>query len=170
MATERQRRANRRNAQRSTGPRTPAGRAVSSRNATRHGVLSAQVVVADGESAEEFNALREGLQQEFTPEGVVEATLVDQLAILIWRNRRLAASERALLNTRLAATNAKLADVDVRVERLERGLSIEPADQAMLELGEQLLIGRYQVMLTNQMMSIIQTLRRAVAEREGRAQ
>jgi hypothetical protein len=132
MATERQRRANRANAQRSTGPRTPAGRAVSSRNATRHGVLSAAVVVADGESPDEFNALREGLQQEFAPEGVVEATLVDQLAILIWRNRRLADPERAMLNAGRAEAN----DPMVLAFRLETRPPGQPLDQAMLQLGE----------------------------------
>ena len=162
MATERQRRANRANAQRSTGPRTPAGRAASSRNATRHGVLSAAVVVADGESAEEFNSLREGLQQEFAPQGVVEATLVDQLAILIWRNRRLADSERAMLNARRAEANDPMA----LVIRFERQALDQPVDQATLQLGEQLLIGRYQVMLTNQMLSIIETLRRSAEARE----
>lgn len=162
MATERRRRANRANAQLRTGPRTPAGRAASSRNATRHGVLSAAVVVADGENADEFNALREGLQQEFAPQGVVEATLVDQLAILIWRNRRLADSERAMLNARRTEANDPMA----LVIRFEAQALDRPLDQAMLELGEQLLIGRYQVMLTNQMMSIIESLRRAAEARE----
>jgi hypothetical protein len=38
MATEKQIRANRANAQRSTGPRTAAGKLISSRNAYRHGL------------------------------------------------------------------------------------------------------------------------------------
>jgi hypothetical protein len=38
MATEKQIAANRRNAQRSTGPRTAAGKSISSRNAFRHGL------------------------------------------------------------------------------------------------------------------------------------
>ena len=42
MASERQRAANRRNARRSTGPRTTSGKAISSWNALRHG-LSAQI-------------------------------------------------------------------------------------------------------------------------------
>lgn len=38
MATERQLRANRENAKRSTGPKSPAGRLISSQNALRHGL------------------------------------------------------------------------------------------------------------------------------------
>ena len=37
--------ANRRNAQKSTGPRTAAGRAVSKVNALKHGILSTQMLV-----------------------------------------------------------------------------------------------------------------------------
>ena len=47
MASERQRAANRRNAQRSTGPRTASGKAVSRRNALRHG-LSARLGTDSG--------------------------------------------------------------------------------------------------------------------------
>jgi hypothetical protein len=42
MTSRRQIEANRRNAQRSTGPSTPEGLAISSANATRHGVLSSR--------------------------------------------------------------------------------------------------------------------------------
>ena len=37
--------ANRRNAQKSTGPKTPEGRAVSKMNALKHGILSKEVLV-----------------------------------------------------------------------------------------------------------------------------
>lgn len=55
MTSERQRAANRRNAQRSTGPRTASGKANSSRNALRHG-LSARLG-ADPEKDERLEAL-----------------------------------------------------------------------------------------------------------------
>ena len=41
--------ANRRNAKRSTGPRTEAGKAISRRNALTHGLTSAKLVLIDGE-------------------------------------------------------------------------------------------------------------------------
>ena len=52
--------ANQLNALRATGPRTAAGKAVSSANARKHGILSRQLII-EGESAEDFGALLEAL-------------------------------------------------------------------------------------------------------------
>ena len=52
MPTPAQLAANRRNAQRSTGPKTPAGKARSARNALRHGLPSPEVVVAPDDGPE----------------------------------------------------------------------------------------------------------------------
>jgi hypothetical protein len=86
-----QRLANRRNAQRSTGPATPQGRARSARNALEHGLLSTQVVVSAGDGAErpeEFQALLEGLLDMFDPQDVIEQALVQRVAACFWRLRR----------------------------------------------------------------------------------
>src|SRR5262249_39970670 len=56
MTTERKIRANRANARLSTGPRTPQGKARSSRSALRHG-LSIAVVAGSGPFAEEIEKL-----------------------------------------------------------------------------------------------------------------
>jgi hypothetical protein len=55
MATAKQIEANRRNAKRSTGPRTPAGKVTSCRNALRHG-LSLPLVV-DAKTSADFDEL-----------------------------------------------------------------------------------------------------------------
>ena len=60
--SERQLAANRRNAQRSTGPRTAKGREVSRMNALKHGILSRQVLVAGQhyqEDRKEFETLHQ---------------------------------------------------------------------------------------------------------------
>ena len=93
--------ANRANAQRSTGPRTPEGKFASSRNATRHGLLAQQPLL-DGEDPAEFEALRERLVEEFGPASAAEEFLVDDIAGLLWRLRRLAKVEVALLLRRHA--------------------------------------------------------------------
>ena len=62
MTTDRQRDANRRNAQGSTGPRSAAGRRRSSRNATRHG-LTAEI--SDGDAPPEVLALAGALAAEY---------------------------------------------------------------------------------------------------------
>jgi hypothetical protein len=59
-ATEAQIHANRANAQKSTGPRTPAGKAVVAQNAVKHG-LSARLDVIRGEDQAEFDRHREGM-------------------------------------------------------------------------------------------------------------
>ena len=92
MTSRRQIEANRRNAQSSTGPRTPEGRAISSANATRHGVLSSNFVAAH-ENGALFAELRTQLMDEFEPATPLELMLVERLAMLFWRERRLAAAE-----------------------------------------------------------------------------
>jgi hypothetical protein len=96
MASERQIRANRRNALKSTGPRTAAGKAASSRNALRHGLTALQVVI-EGEDPALFEALCHRFLGEFQPVGPVEEFLVERLAGLAWRLRRVPLFEAALL-------------------------------------------------------------------------
>ncbi len=52
MSTEAQKLANRRNAQKSTGPRTPQGKAAVSQNAVKHGLLAAHVVITSESQAD----------------------------------------------------------------------------------------------------------------------
>ena len=60
MSSEAQVRANRENAQKSTGPTSPEGKARSSRNALTHGLLSCDIVTF-GEDAEELECLPRGV-------------------------------------------------------------------------------------------------------------
>ncbi len=85
---------NRANAAKSTGPTTVEGKANSSRNALRHGLLSSRLLL-DDEQAEEFEALQLGLQSALAPVGSLELTIVERIAINIWRQRRLVAAETA---------------------------------------------------------------------------
>jgi hypothetical protein len=88
--------ANRRNALKSTGPKTPQGRAVSKMNALKHGILSTQVLVRGfniKESDREFFDLHERFRQEFNPVGTVEEMLVDQIVTTHWRLRRVLQAE-----------------------------------------------------------------------------
>jgi hypothetical protein len=96
MASERQIRANRRNALKSTGPRTAAGKTASARNALRHGLTAHQVVI-DGEDPAQFDALLHRFRGEFQPESALEEFLVERLAGLAWRLRRVPLFEAALL-------------------------------------------------------------------------
>ena len=88
MATARQQSANRRNASRSSGPRSPAGKRRSSANAVVHG-LSAASPVLPGEDPAEWEAFRAGVVADFAPVGTAEAELVHSIASPIWRRRRI---------------------------------------------------------------------------------
>ena len=88
--------ANRANSRRSTGPRTPEGKAASSRNAVRHGLLS-RVVVLKGEDRAEFETLRDGLFLDMAPVGQLEETLVDRMAGQWWRLQRVGRMEAVLM-------------------------------------------------------------------------
>ena len=84
MATKKQIAANRRNAKRSTGPKTPAGKAVSCMNNLRHG-LRARTIVLPGEEPQEYDLIKDGLQDLYQPQNQAEQYLVDQAAIAQWK-------------------------------------------------------------------------------------
>ncbi len=89
MATEAQSNANRANARKSTGPRTPEGKGVVSQNAVKHGLLAREGVVR-GEDWEEFQSHREMLMEQLNPAGALEVILAARIADLTWRLHRAA--------------------------------------------------------------------------------
>jgi hypothetical protein len=98
MATEAQVLANRANAGKSTGPRTPEGKAVVSQNAVKHGLL-ARAAALQGEDPEEFAEYREQLLEELGAEGALEATVAERIVGLSWRLQRAARSQNAAFET-----------------------------------------------------------------------
>jgi hypothetical protein len=81
----------------SNGPVTPEGKARSSRNATKHGMNSKDVVLP-GESQEEFDALLDCYVQHHHPADDVERSLVFEMAAARWRLRRLFTMESAVFD------------------------------------------------------------------------
>jgi hypothetical protein len=91
MATEAQIAANRLNAQKSTGPRTDAGKAIVSRNAEKHTKLSRTLLVSSQshqESSSEFSTLCDEYYASLDPVGPLEEMLVDRIVSAVWRMRR----------------------------------------------------------------------------------
>lgn len=78
----------------SGGPTTPEGKARSAKNAITHGLRAASVVVP-GESAEEWIAHRDGVVAALSPANALEASLVERIAEISWRMRRVAPAEAA---------------------------------------------------------------------------
>ena len=92
MATEKQLEANRRNALKSTGPKSPEGKAAVRFNALTSGVHAVSPLIP-GEDPAEFKAFAEGLTNSSNPADEREQILVDQMIYFGWRLRRLMAAE-----------------------------------------------------------------------------
>jgi hypothetical protein len=88
MATDRQIAANRANAQKSTGPRTAAGKTTSSANAIKSGIYARSNLIP-GEDPAEYEALRQEHYDHFAPANLDERDLLDLMIKYKWQLRRL---------------------------------------------------------------------------------
>ena len=87
--------ANRANAQLSSGPRTAAGKAVSSMNAVKTG-LTGRTVLLPSDDAEAYRNHLAAYEKEFKPVGLREFELVQSLADIQWRLQRIPGLEMAI--------------------------------------------------------------------------
>src|SRR6266851_5655361 len=92
MATLKQIEANRRNALKSTGPRTPEGKVACRMNSLRHG-LRARTVVLPHENPEEFQQLCDDLEAEWEPQTRTEQFYLEQMAVSQWKLTRMEVGE-----------------------------------------------------------------------------
>ena len=90
--SDRRREANRANAQKSTGPRTPEGKAKSAMNAARHGA-TAKVSVLPGEDFDAHSRHLENYVEHYRPASPLERDLVDAIAEDMWRLKRIRAAD-----------------------------------------------------------------------------
>src|SRR6516164_2509613 len=95
MNSYRQIEANRRNALKSTGPKTEAGKQASRCNALRHG-LTAETVIGALEDAEDYEAFEAAITADYNAQSAVERELVLRLASILWRLRRATTMETGL--------------------------------------------------------------------------
>ncbi|HEY1340702.1 MAG TPA: hypothetical protein VGF59_24490 [Bryobacteraceae bacterium] len=100
MSTIRQIEANRRNAQRSTGPRSAEGKAVSRLNALKSGI-DAKSHVIPGEDPAELEALAERYYQRWQPATPEEIFLLDAMIAADWLKRRMNKVEGQLWTQRI---------------------------------------------------------------------
>ena len=82
---------NRSNAEKSTGPRTLEGKAISSRNRLSHGLCSESILIP-GESPNEFEQLQAEITAAYAPANQQERMLSDQLVVAQWRLNRVMVS------------------------------------------------------------------------------
>ncbi len=91
ISSEKQIEANRQNARRSTGPRTPAGKARAALNALDHGRYAHSpeaAMNALGEDPEDFRRLLDELTESYQPANAAERLQLERIAWLHWEDRR----------------------------------------------------------------------------------
>ncbi len=121
MTSEKQVRANQQNALKSTGPKTPKGKAAIRHNALKHGLLS-QEVLLPGEDEAAFKELGESLRAELQPVGVLENMLVDKIIAAYWRLRRLGRVEAGIFTWQHYEELAEQAQEEARSYERDRQL------------------------------------------------
>ncbi len=122
---EKRRLGNRRNARRSTGPRTPEGKAAVRWNALKHGLLVRETLVKRGdgkENEQEFARLVSALEEDLNPVGSLEAMLVEFIATSYYRRGRVLRYEVAEIRSNL--DNAFLDDHRYRRSEFRLALSL----------------------------------------------
>jgi hypothetical protein len=112
MTSEKKADANRRNALKSTGPKTPEGKAAVRLNALKHGLLS-QEILLPGEDEEALRELGHNLRAELQPVGELESLLVDRIIASYWRLRRLGRVEAGIFAWDLYGDLARRANEEV---------------------------------------------------------
>jgi hypothetical protein len=100
--------ANQQNALHSTGPRTPQGKAASSRNAAKHNLCAVSPVLDDEEKLE-FDRLLCEAKMDLAPRTHTEHALVEQAAYAEWKLLRIAAWEAELINATLSGRTTPIA-------------------------------------------------------------
>ena len=146
------------NSLKSSGPRTPEGKLASSRNSTRHGLLTSKLL--PDEDLDAYEALRDRLFDELAPSSGAEEVLVDDLVDLVWRLRRIARVEAALFGIGLPK---------------EVEMALEQADAADALIGAAFaaqahafgVLSRYETTLANRLRRVLADLDRRRAEREA---
>lgn len=101
MITQRQLLANRRNAKKSTGPRTAAGRAACRLNALKHGLAAADVILPTPADQTAFAQLRAAFEQDYQPSTTTEQQTLHNLVAARWRFERAQKLESQFFNDKI---------------------------------------------------------------------
>lgn len=137
MENNRKAEANKKNAQKSTGPRSAAGKKKSSLNSMKHGLTAAGPAVLTGESETDFRATWTGFHEDWSPVGDAEVFLVGQLVHYAWRMKRAQRVETELFSRQILADEAHRLEVALAPKfelpaaaASEFSSGLEPSDEA----------------------------------------
>jgi hypothetical protein len=113
MTSDKQARANRQNALKSSGPKTSEGKDAVRHNALKHGLLSQDVLLPEEDEAP-LKELGERLRDELQPVGELENLLVDRITAAYWRLRRLGRVEAGIFAWQLYEELAERAQQEAK--------------------------------------------------------
>ena len=122
--------ANRKNAKKSTGPRTARGKAYSRKNAIKHGLFTRDFCefILLGEVQAEYDLLLDDLHKEYEPIGRAEELEVEHIAVCWWRRQRAWRYENsATKNSHMRAAK--------ELERLENDCKARDRERKAIILG-----------------------------------
>jgi hypothetical protein len=112
--------ANQANAQLSTGPVTPEGKAASSRNAISHGLTAKNAMLA-GDDPEEYRAHCQLFFERFAHRDEIEKAVIQDIADMEWKLKRIPTIESAILSS---GDVRGLATVSMYGRRLRRDIDV----------------------------------------------
>ena len=169
--------ANRRNASKSTGPRTENGKKMVAKNAMKHGFFSKLLLISHRDANEdptEYQQLYAGIREHYQPFDFFEDLFVEKIAAWTWRLRRLLRYETGQITRALAEHSHELKQLTaVSSEELEMPELSSPEidaviDHLFLPPKEELdRLLRYEAMITKQLNHAISELERLQRRRNG---
>jgi hypothetical protein len=160
MATQKQIEANRRNAKKSTGPKTEAGKAKAKFNAVKHG-MTAEVAVLPHEDKHSYEELRRSTIESYQPANGTEYMLAELVAINYWR---------LLRAMRVETTSFEL---HIKAYKKRHGVSLAPSLDDDCGVATALAdphatlnpIQRYQMAIERAYLRAVETLRKVQNDR-----
>lgn len=105
--SEKQARANRRNALKSTGPKTVTGKAVAAMNALKHGLRASDLSVPYLETSTDWEAHLAQTVRNLAPVGYLETILAERAASILWRLHRAARYESQVITASMDTAEDK---------------------------------------------------------------
>jgi len=170
--------ANRRNAMKSTGPKTASGKKTVSMNALKHGFFAEGLLVPHADAKEdraEYDALFAEVAEHYQPAGWHEKFLVEQIVSLCWRLRRSLRGEggliaKALAEHRYQSTQSIADDLGEEESTPSSVSEIASLTDHLFLLSKEDLEGllRHQAMIHRQLNHVIAEIERVQAPRKRR--
>ena len=171
--------ANRRNALKSTGPKTAAGKRAVAKNALKDGFFSKFLLIQhrDGkESQDEYDGFYAGVCKHYQPVGWLEELWVEKITVWSWRLRRLIRCESGQIARALAGHSYELQQS--KADDLAEPESAPLSNPEMDALTDNLFVPekeeldkllRYEAMVNRQLNHAMGELERVQTRRKGEA-